>query len=213
MRLYLVRHGQTAWNAELKAQGHTDIPLDPQGREQAELLGRSFAEISLAEVLSSDLCRSAETAAPIARSCEAALRLDEALRERSFGQYEGLPFSEVTQQMARRALECSLDPYEVCPPGGESMRDVWERLSPVLDLIRESQGPLALVTHGGTCGLLLARLVQGTLATARSFRFANTGVTELERRPDGTFAIVRYNDTAHLQMGRALSGSVDGATR
>src|SRR5881227_154431 len=94
MRLYLVRHGQTSWNVEQRAQGHTDIPLDEEGLRQADMLGHSFASASVDRVLTSDLIRSVQTAEPIANYSGAPMHIDRRLRERSFGSWEGLPFDE-----------------------------------------------------------------------------------------------------------------------
>jgi 2,3-bisphosphoglycerate-dependent phosphoglycerate mutase len=212
MRLYLVRHGQTAWNAAMKAQGHTDIPLDATGSDQARLLGLSFSATPIERVLSSDLRRSADTAAPVAASTGAPLELLTDLRERAFGDFEGLPFDQVAARMIEGGLREGLPPHAVRPPGGESLVDLWIRLETVVERLDDLAGPCVVVTHGGTCGVLLAKLLHGTHRTARGFRFANTSVTELERRPDHTWTIVRYNDTSHLQGG-VLSGSVDGAGR
>ena len=74
MRLYLVRHGQTSWNVEQRAQGHTDIPLDEEGIRQADMLGHSFAGVGIDRVLSSDLKRSVQTAEQMAEYVETALK-------------------------------------------------------------------------------------------------------------------------------------------
>ncbi|HZH98045.1 MAG TPA: histidine phosphatase family protein, partial [Fimbriimonadaceae bacterium] len=190
MRLYLIRHAQTAWNAEGRAQGHTDIPLDEIGHKQARALGASFAAVQVDRVLTSDLERSIITAGRVAAATGAKLSLRPALRERSFGDWEGKGFEEI-QRLVRESGE---SPFELRPPGGESFHDVWDRLTPVLEEVTGSHAQtLAVVTHGGTCALFLARLLRGSIQTSRSFRFANTGVTELQLRPDGLFLMVRYN--------------------
>ena len=209
MRLYLVRHGQTAWNLEGRAQGQTDIPLDEVGLRQAEAVGRAFRDIPLDRVLTSDLSRAYATAGAISPRAER--RAD--LRERSFGEWEGSPFTRVAERSIEMSLVEGCHSLEVRPPKGESFADVWRRLDTVVAEIGESEGRLAIVSHGGTCAVLLARLVRGTLETSRGFRFGNTGVTELERRADGYFVIVRYNDVSHLAAERPLAGSVDGTHR
>lgn len=207
MRLLLVRHGQTAWNAELRAQGHSDIPLDELGLSQAEALGAAMALVEPCRILTSDLRRAKQTAEPIARSWGTEALEESRLRERSFGDWEGLLFSKIHEQMAGHD-----DPFGVRPPNGESFRDVWNRLDPIVEQLQDAEDDHLVVTHGGACGLLLAKLVRGSVETSRSFRFGNTGVTELQRRPDGWFTIVRYNDTSHLEAV-PLGGDVDGARR
>lgn len=212
MRVYLIRHGQTAWNAGRKAQGHTDIPLDEQGIEQAQLLVSAFANQPVARILSSDLQRTLMTAQPLAESFRIEIEPRTDLRERSFGEWEGLPFEQIAQRFIEQELLTGVPKEEIRPPGGESLLDVWHRLKAVDEELNQVHEPTVVVTHGGTCGLLLARLLSGSFLTSRSFRFDNTGVTTIARRPDTGFHLIGYNDSSHLRQP-ALSGSVDGTIR
>ena len=213
MRLYLVRHGQTSWNISGRAQGHTDIHLDPTGLDQAARVGEAFMDIAVDRVISSDLSRSAQTAAPISKATGIPLELRSDLRERSFGEWEGLSFTEVTARLQQKAADNGISPQEVRPPGGESFQDVWDRLDPIYNMLCNAEGSIVVVSHGGTLSLLAAKLIRGTLDTSRAFRLANTGITEMELRSEGLFLIVRYSDTQHLGNARVLSGNIDGITR
>lgn len=211
MRLYLIRHAQTAWNREGRAQGHTDVSLDETGEEQARRLGAAFAGQTLDRVLTSDLKRSYDTARPVAEATGAVLEPLKELRERHMGEWEGLPYEELWAQAA--ALAGGEPAFTVRPPGGESFADVWDRLDPVAERIVGLSGPAAVVTHGGTAALLLAKLMRGNLITSRGFRFLNASVTELQRRPEGVFMMLRYNDAAHLGGLEALAGGLHGSGR
>jgi probable phosphoglycerate mutase len=213
MRLYLVRHGQTSWNNIGRAQGHTDISLDSEGVEQAAKLASAFEGVIVDRVVSSDLARSVETATPVAKAVGVPLRLMPELRERGFGQWEGMMFPEVTTRIQERANALGISNQEVRPPNGESFLDVWNRLDSVYEMLKESDETTIVVSHGGALSLLLAKLIKGTLDTSRAFRFANTGVTELERRPEGLFLITRYSDSTHLGSSSVLSGNIDGIAR
>jgi 2,3-bisphosphoglycerate-dependent phosphoglycerate mutase len=213
MRLYLVRHAQTAWNLENRAQGHMDIPLDPTGEAQARSLGQAFKDVPVGRILSSDLTRCRQTAAPIAEATGTSVTLRPDLRERAFGEWEGHGFDDVGRRMLDVALEQGVSRQLVRPPGGESFADVWERLERVAEELFDTAEPTVVVTHGGAAALLLARLIRGSLDTSRAFRFANTSVTELQLRPEGLFHMIRYNDIAHLLDGSALSGSLEGVSR
>ncbi len=212
MRLYLVRHAQTAWNAEMKAQGHMDVALDEHGVVQSERLAATFRNVRLDQVLCSDLSRARETAEPIARITRAQLEPRADLRERGFGAWEGLAFDQIAKQF-RAAESGGYAWHEVRPPGGESFVEVWARLKTLVDELFTTRKQTAIVTHGGTCSLLLAHLLRGSVETARAFRFKNTGLTELIRRPEGQFQLLRYNDTSHLAEGSALAGAADGSKR
>jgi 2,3-bisphosphoglycerate-dependent phosphoglycerate mutase len=213
MRLYLVRHGQTAWNAEMRAQGHTDIELDETGLEQARRLAVGFRDVPLSLVISSDLRRASDTARAIADSTGAAIETTLELRERSFGDWEGHHYTHIGANFQRLEFTTKLDRESIRPPNGESIVDVWDRLDPIIHRLSVLTGDTAVVSHGGTCSLLLSKLIHGTIDTSRAFRFSNTSVTELKRRPDGRFQMIRYDDIQHLAELMSLSGSTDGATR
>lgn len=213
MRLILVRHGQTAWNAESRAQGHTDIELDERGRLQALRLGERFGGHPPIRVVSSDLSRSLATAEPPARAMGVSVEADARLRERGFGDWEGLSFHELQSRKLEIASREGIPLEAVVPPNGESILMVWERLAPVAqELVAEGRDTL-VVTHGGSCALLLSHLILGDWHTARAFRFGNASVTELARRPGGGLVITSYNDMAHLGDVGALAGDLGGSHR
>lgn len=213
MRIYLVRHGQTSWNLEGRAQGHQDISLDETGLAQAAKLRRAFDGVAVDRVLTSDLQRAYQTAEAVSEATKAPLVRRTELRERGFGEWEGMIFTEFVKHSLDFGLAQGVSQLEIRPPGGESFGDVWERLTPVVQEADSTEENLAIVSHGGTCALLLARFLRGNLETSRSFSFGNTAVTELERRPDGFYRMVRYADTAHLEAERPISGSLDGTSR
>ncbi len=190
-RIHIVRHGQTEWNVAGVAQGQTDVPLDTIGTDQAQRVGRSFHTHEIARIMSSDLIRARATAEQISSSLGLELELRKDLRERSFGEYEGRPFDEFREHVLK-------DPIHMRPPGGESFQDVWERLESVKTDLASGHGETIVVTHGGTGSLLVAKMIRATPESARAFRFGNTAVTTLERRHDGSYMIVRYNDVSHL---------------
>jgi broad specificity phosphatase PhoE len=197
VRLFVARHGQTAWNLEGRAQGHTDVPLDAVGLEQAGAVAEALRG-RVRVVWSSDLSRAAQTAERIAAATGARVVTLPALRERNMGEWEGQPYADVRAWLAERARAEGLDLVDVRPAGGESVRDHWERTASVLAEIEEVSCDAAVVAHGGSCGLLLGWLLRGTLDTTRSFRFGNGALTELSRRPDGFWTLVRYADESHL---------------
>lgn len=198
--IYLVRHGQTEWNRLGLAQGHTDTDLDSEGLRQAEAVGARFRGVHLDWLVSSDLKRSQQTAQAIRTEIE----LDSDLRERCFGDWEGQVYSEI-----RERLGLAVGPHEVTPPNGEDFGTLWERVSRAAARIHARKGTGMIVTHGGTCGVLLAQLIGGTPRTALSFRFANTGVCVLERGREDYCRLIGYNDVSHLS-DPVLSGDLGG---
>ncbi|HVT13945.1 MAG TPA: histidine phosphatase family protein [Fimbriimonadaceae bacterium] len=212
MRVYLVRHGQTSWNAEGKNQGHTDIPLDESGMEQARLLAGAFDERPFTRLLCSDLQRAWMTAEPLAQRHGVVIETHLSLRERSFGEWEGLPMERVAANFIELGLLHGLAREAVRPPGGESTEDVWNRLTPAVKEIEGCHEPVVVICHGGSGAILLSRLLNANASTTRAFRFSNTGITTLARRPDGGFQLFAYNESGHLR-NEALAGTVDGVVR
>ena len=184
-RLLLIRHGETAWNAERRLQGHLDIPLNAEGERQAALLGAALAGERIDVIVSSDLQRALQTAEAVAQRQAgrgAAIALDPLLRERSYGGFEGLLYSEIEARFPaefaawqRREVDAPL------PPGrnpGESFRQFFGRATGAI-LAHAAAHPgktVALVCHGGVleCAYRLARRM--ALETPRDFKVFNASV-------------------------------------
>ena len=210
MRLYLVRHGQTDWNVQKRAQGHTDRPLDSIGQEQAQRVGKAFLDLPVERVLTSDLKRAQQTAEEIARHTRLQLEILPELRERGFGEWEGQNFAEIAIRFGFEADFKGVTRNEVTPPGGESFMEVWSRLESVVQDVRNRNENTAIVAHGGTCSLLMAMFLNGDVSLSNAFRFSNASINELEPRPDGGLRLIRYNDISHLTGVEVIHGVADG---
>ncbi len=198
MKVFVVRHGETDWNKHGYAQGHTDISLNSDGRRQGQLLSDHLLNIPIDRIFCSDLKRCRETIATFEAAVRTKVEVRADLRERSFGEWEGRHFTDLHAALRDLGENTGLDTSEVRPPGGESFADVWNRVGPFLDEIETLSGNVLVVTHGGTAGVIIARMILATVKTCRSFRFGNTGLTELERRNDNGYMIRRLNDLRHL---------------
>jgi broad specificity phosphatase PhoE len=199
MRVYLVRHGRTAMNIEGKTLGQADADLDAEGRRQLPLLELRFQGIKISRIRSSDLKRAALTAEAVSRATGAPISFTPALRERSFGEWEGRDYKQVSQELFDMSKGRGIPLYETKPPGGESHHDVWDRTWPIIEPLFEETEDVAIVSHGGACRVMLAQLLRGSLDTTFSFKFDNTSVTRIDRRPDGLFQLDMYNDTSHVR--------------
>lgn len=122
----IIRHGQTDWNTTKLLQGHSDIPLNEKGIEQALALADSLREEKLEAIFSSDLQRALRTAEEIAKRHNLPVQTDPALRERSYGAFEGLSRDEIkTRYPESHTAWYAADPDHVFPPGeriAESIR-------------------------------------------------------------------------------------------
>lgn len=202
--ILLIRHGETAWNAERRLQGHLDIALNAEGERQAALLAEALAGEPLDVLVSSDLLRARQTAQAIADLRGMPVQIDAALRERCYGGFEGLLYAEIEQRFPREfSAWQARDVDAVLPPGancGESFRAFYERATgAILALGASYPGKtLALVAHGGVleCAYRLARKL--SLETPRDFKVFNASINRFELA-DGTLSLRSWGEVGHLQ--------------
>lgn len=201
--LILIRHGETDWNRELRFQGHADVPLNDMGHEQARRLGLRVAGEQVQHLISSDLMRAQQTAAPAARHLEREIVTSAALREQYFGIVEGMRSDEI-QSLHPRAWEDWLQFREDhAMPEGESPRQFHARIMEALGRIasaHEGQS-LMIVTHGGVLDMVW-RTARGLgLNGPRQSLIPNAGFNRI-RIADASaperIEIVEWADTRHL---------------
>ena len=156
VRLVLWRHGRTAWNAERRFQGHSDVPLDQTGHAQARDAAPYLAAMHPAAIFSSDLARATGTASYLAELTGLPVQLDKDLRERGGGAWEGLTDAEIRAGYPEAYAT-------FLPPDGEPVESVADRVGAAFERIAdglEDSGPLAvLVSHGAAINLGLSRLL------------------------------------------------------
>ena len=160
--VYLARHGETSWNREGRWQGHTDIELNEEGRAQARTLGERLRGRDIGLIHTSDLARARETAETVAAVLGVAdVVVDRALRERSFGIFEGLTRRECELHHPQHWANYRADPSRV-PPGAESQHALAERMHHAVTRAVAARhaaddAPVLVVSHGGSIRALLAR--------------------------------------------------------
>jgi 2,3-bisphosphoglycerate-dependent phosphoglycerate mutase len=158
--LWLVRHGESTWNALGLAQGHSDQPrLTPRGVRQARYAANQLRGRPISAVYASDLRRAVATAAPLAATLGLSVIRDPRLRERSLGVLEGTRSVAVPAALSGVAGNRVIDP-DARPPDGESLRDLYWRVAGFADdlLAPGATGEVAVVAHGGTLRALTAYL-------------------------------------------------------
>jgi broad specificity phosphatase PhoE len=199
MRLFLIRHGQTVWNAEGRAQGHTDVPLDDVGIAQAKLMADALAGNSIRQVISSDLQRSVVTVRALADRVGVEVVLEPMFRESCIGKFEGRLYTDFRAEVSRLSQLLQVPWHEVSVEAGESASEVWARVTRAMESwLPRLQSDVAIVAHGGSCSMIASWLIGASVQTSRSIRFGNTGIAEFQQVPAGHWIMVRYNDTSHL---------------
>lgn len=157
-RLWLVRHGESTWNALGLVQGQVALPtLSALGIRQARACARALAGESITALYASDLRRALQTAAPIGRSLGLEVNIDPRLRERSLGTAEGTPSALLGPDRSGIAGGRVVD-ADAAPESGESVRQLYARATEcAAELLREvDDGDVALICHGGVVRVLLA---------------------------------------------------------
>lgn len=150
LTLYLVRHGETAYNLEGRIQGHMPIPLNERGRKQARRLALRLGDVPLAAIYSSDLPRAVETAEIVASTKDLTVQTDARFRERNLGHWQGRLYREVKEELEAKNW--------VSHENGESLETVRERALEGLDTLtaKHDGQSVLLVAHGGSCHAILS---------------------------------------------------------
>jgi probable phosphoglycerate mutase len=204
-KLVLVRHGETKWNVEQRIQGQGDSPLTEEGIDQARAIGRRLAAERFDRIVSSDLGRAMQTAREIARLTGHGVTPDARLRERHFGDGEGLTYAQIDAKYPgafSRVRE--VDP-DFAIPNGESRRQFHERaVSALVALAEEHRGEaLVVVTHGGVLATLYRHVHGIDLSVPHAIPILNASYNALTH--DGVaFHVEAWADIDHLPGGSAF---------
>ena len=207
-RLFVLRHGRTAWNAEARIQGQLDVPLDEVGRWQAERLAAALADEGITTVYSSDLQRALATAQPLVARTGAMLHTDACLRERGFGSFEGQTYAEIEATWPEAALRWRQREVNFQPGGGEALTPFFERcVGAVCALAANHPGQtIAVVAHGGVLDCLYRAAVGVDLTAPRSWLLGNASINRLLFNGEG-LSLVGWSDDAHLQGMQGMPGA------
>ena len=192
--LWLVRHGESTWNALGLAQGHCDQPrLTPLGARQARYVASQLRGRPIGALYASDLQRAVATAAPLAATLGLDITRDARLRERSLGILEGTAAVAVPAALSGVAGNYVIDP-DAWPPDGESLRDLYRRVADFADDLlapgvpgEVAPGEIAVIAHGGTLRVLTAYLRGVPVERMRWEPVANGTVVRLPSQPDPLF--------------------------
>jgi broad specificity phosphatase PhoE len=198
--VFLIRHGQTAWNKERRFLGRSDVPLDEDGHEQARLLAGALSNIPLEAVYSS----------PLARAWATAMKLGEVhglhpqalpdLTELDQGELEGMKGSLLPDRYPDFYKAWCADPTHVRVPGGETLAECQTRaVSSLLSTLsqRATGGPVAIVSHK----VAISGVVCDTIGLPPRFNMMvgqkNTAINLLSYK-DGRLSLHRLNEAEHL---------------
>ena len=199
---YLVRHGETEWNAAGRIQGRADVPLSERGRLQMRLLAGRLAGREFSAVYASDLSRAVESARVIVGEAGSPVRTDADLREFCYGEWEGLTLEEVKARHGDTFAErLGRDENAFAAPGGEDSTEVLRRVRRFYAKTVEEHGDsadLLVVAHGGSIRALLVCLLGLADEFFWRFRVDCASLSTIASHPSGR-VLELWNDTVHIQ--------------
>ena len=208
--LYLIRHGETAYNRDRLGLGRADVPLTTLGERQAAAIGARLAREPIERILVSPLGRAIATAQAVRGERPIELEIRDELRELDVGVTEGMTFPDMRERHPDFfAAWVGVDGADTVMPGGESLRHVYERVAPLIGELRAApEGVVAVVSHNFVTKVAICQLLGLELDAWRSFATDIASVSIFDLR-DGRAITRALNDTCHLEMDSG-GGSTSG---
>lgn len=202
-RLYLIRHGQSAGNAEGRFGGHSATPLSDLGREQARLTAQALARENISAIYASDLLRTMQTAEPLAELLNIPVVATPAFRERHVGVLEGLTFDESKEAHPRDYYALVNRNIHHVITNGESYRHLLRRATGELrNILRTHQGEkIAVYSHTGVICFLTLNLIGAINRYTKQTPWlvtSNCGINRFEIRGRNNVRVMAMNDLRHL---------------
>jgi probable phosphoglycerate mutase len=202
-KLYLIRHGQSAGNAEGRFGGHGPTPLSQLGERQASRAAELLASEGIDVIYSSDLPRAVQTARYLADRAKLELNATPAFRERHVGVLEGLTFDESREQYPEDYYALVNRDVQHVISGGESYRQLLRRAGGALDKILRNHRSerIAVYSHTGVICFLSLHLIGAIHRWTKQTPWlvtSNCGINRFEIRGRQNVRVMALNDTRHL---------------
>ena len=199
--LCLVRHGETAWNAEGRVQGQLDVPLNATGLAQARAVASVLKNESFAGIYSSDLTRARQTAQPAADFLQKQVASSKSLRERHYGAFQGMTYTEASVRIPEGYARFKAKDPAYDFDTGESLSRFNERaLAYIRDLVEKHTGEnLLLFTHGGVLEMVYRHATGRGLSTPRDFEIPNAAINRVEIGASG-WRVSAWAEIGHLSV-------------
>jgi glucosyl-3-phosphoglycerate phosphatase len=195
-RLIVWRHGNTDWNAGHRVQGQTDVPLNELGRQQAVDAADLLVRLRPTALVASDLRRAADTAAALAALTGLSVTYDERLRERSFGQWEGLTMTEVERTRPEEHARWTAG-ADVIGGDVETLDDLGKRVSDAFQAAADgvpADSTVIVATHGAAARSGLGHLLGWPREQLRTLRaLQNCHWAELTHDEERGWQLGAYN--------------------
>jgi broad specificity phosphatase PhoE len=204
-KLFLVRHGQSAGNAEGRFGGHSATPLSDLGFEQARVTADALAKENVSAIYSSDLLRAVQTAEPLSKLLGIPIVTNAAFRERNVGVLEGLTFDESKQEYPSDYYALVNRNIHHVITRGESYSDLLDRIKGELrQILSNHRGErIAVFTHTGALCFMTLHLLGAIHRETKQTPWiitSNCGINRFEIRGPRNIRVLALNDTRHLSQ-------------
>jgi broad specificity phosphatase PhoE len=208
MLCYLIRHGESLYNAEGRIQGQSDVALSPLGLMQAEAIAATLADEQIDAIFASPLRRALQTADPVATRLGLSIQPDDRLKEIHAGIFQGLLWAEIESKFPDSAQLWRQQQPDFLIPGGESRRALMVRGLAAFESIRESgYRRVAVVSHGGILAAALKALLK-IPAELNPFSLYNASISRLAW--NDRIKLLTLNELEHLRAANLARHDATG---
>ena len=209
-RIYLVRHGQTAWNKEEIFRGRTDVPLDQTGVREATLAADYFRGMEVQAIYSSPLSRAWQTAQKIGEVVSLGIVPLEGITDMSFGKWQGQSLRDVEKNDGERYRLWKESPHLLRIPEGESLEEVRVRAMAALEeVIRSHAGKtVVLVSHRVINKVLICGILGLDNSHFWQIGQETTAINLIQHR-NGNFILSFMNESCHLKPLQVTKTKID----
>lgn len=199
MKLLLIRHGETSYNAQGLIYGHAQIPLNERGHAQAHRVGQRLKQHRIHAIYSSDLIRAMHTAEAILAHHPITLVTDAALRELDVGEWEHKSVPDVQQHYAELYQQYCATPGQMIYPGGESHQMLQHRVMQAINryvALHQENDVICVVCHGGTIAAIVCTILGLDINLHERIRIDNCAITTIHIEK-GVMQLACLNDNTH----------------
>ncbi len=201
-KIYLIRHGETEWNKQLRYQGQKDVPLNDEGHRQAMLLARFLEKENIEVIYSSPLLRARETAMVITSKRDIKLQLEEGFLEINFGEWEGRRYTDLNEEQRQVAACWYNTPESVCIPGGEPFLAFRQRiLNTYNHIIKTNKDKnIGIITHAGVIRVIISSVLEMPEGILARLRLSPASLSIVLYDDWGNSYLELLNGTCHLHL-------------
>lgn len=209
MRVYVVRHGETAYNREEIFRGRKDIPLNEAGEKQAKRVGMYFKDKDIGRIITSPLIRAQQTARGIGEAIHVPVKTIEEFTDMNFGMWEGVTLKEVERLYPEEFSLWRKAPQKLKVKDGESLAQVRGRMRKGIErMLSGEERDCVIVTHRVLCKLMILYAMNIPNSRFWGIKFDPASISLIEKNGK-EMTVLFVNDTCHLRENHVFNEYTD----